>query len=85
LTLTFNPSRLLTGADAQPTLIEARSGKPGEYPSTLSRLMNKLLEFPFELLEAINDAISDAMLFEEGQGGEDSNPADGMERFPAVL
>jgi hypothetical protein len=30
-----------------------------------SRLMNQLLEFPFELLEAINDAISDATLFEE--------------------
>src|SRR5271166_2153199 len=63
LTLTFNPSRLLTGADAQPTLID-----PSErfvYPSTSNMVMIKLLEFPFELLEAINHAISKAKLFEE--------------------
>jgi len=65
LTLTFNLSRLLTGADAQPTLISPSSGKPSVYPSTLAWLMNKLLEFPFELLEAINHAISDAKLLEE--------------------
>src|SRR5271166_517801 len=65
LTLTFNPSRLLTGADAQPTLIDPGSGKPFVYPSTFPRVMNKLLEFPFELLEAINDEILDAKLLEE--------------------
>ena len=65
LTLTFNPSRFLTGTDAQPTLIDARTGKPVVCPSTLPWVMNKLLEFPFELLEAINHAISKAKLLEE--------------------
>ena len=51
LTLTFNPSRLLTGADAQPTLINAQTGNPVEYPSTSAGVLNKLLEFPFELLD----------------------------------
>jgi hypothetical protein len=65
LTLTFNPSRLLTGADAQPTLITKQSQKPFVYPSTQPRVMDKLLEFPFELLEAINHAISKAKLLDE--------------------
>src|SRR5208282_5851209 len=65
LTLTFNPSRLLTGGDAQPTLISPSSGKTSVYPSTLPWVTNKLLEFPFELLEAINHAISKAKLLEE--------------------
>jgi len=65
LTLTFNPSRLLTGDDAQPTLISPSSGKTSVYPSTLPWVTNKLLEFPFELLEAINHAISKAKLLEE--------------------
>jgi hypothetical protein len=61
LTLTSNPSRLLTGADAQPT----PSNKPVVSPSTAPGVMNKLLKFPFELLEAINHAISKAKLLEE--------------------
>ena len=65
LTLTFNPSRLLTGADAQPTLITKQSQKPFVYPSTQPRVMDKLLEFPFELLEAINHAISKPKLLDE--------------------
>jgi hypothetical protein len=64
LVLTFNPSRLLTGADVQPTLI-GKSQKPFEYPSSHFPVMTKLLEFPFELLEVVNHAISNAKLFEE--------------------
>ena len=65
LTLTFNPSRLLTGTDAQPTLIDAQTGKPAGFPSTRPWVMNRLLEFPFELLEAINHAISRTKLLED--------------------
>ena len=64
LTLTFNPSRLLTGADAQPTLISKQSQKAVATPSTFPWVMFKLCEFPFELLEAIKHAISGAKLFE---------------------
>jgi hypothetical protein len=53
LTLTLNPSRLLTGADAQPTLVREQSQTPFAYPSTAPRVMDKLLEIPFELLAAI--------------------------------
>jgi hypothetical protein len=65
LTLTFNPSRLLTGADEQPTLIDDQTGKPAGYPSTQPWVMNKLLQFPFELLEAINHSVSKAKLLDE--------------------
>jgi hypothetical protein len=65
LTLTFNPSRLLTGHDAQPTLIDGQTGKPTECPSTRPWVMNKLHEFPFELLEVIDHAISRTKLLED--------------------
>ena len=66
LTLTFNPSRLLTGADAQPTLIERAERQTLRVSvHAVPWVMNKLLEFPFELLEAINHAISKAKLLEE--------------------
>jgi hypothetical protein len=65
LTLTFNPSRLLTRADVQPTLISKQNQKPFVSPSTVPLVMSKLLEFPFELLEAINHAISKAKLLDE--------------------
>jgi hypothetical protein len=63
LTLTFHPSRLLTGVDAHPALI-ARSGKPLSFPSSAPGVTNRLLAFPFKVLAAINDANSSAKLFE---------------------
>ena len=65
LTLTSNPSRLLTGADAYPTLIDAQSGKPVDYPSMDCRVTDKLLELPFQILAQICDANSSAKLFED--------------------
>ena len=66
LTLTFNPSRLLAGADVYPSLIDA---KPTRYPSSQFGVTHKLVELPFELLDAIHGTV-------QGQGrcGKDSDP-----------
>ena len=64
LTLTSDPSRLLTCADAYPTLIDAQSGKPIDYPS-VCQVTAKLLKLPFQILAEISDANSSAKLFED--------------------
>ena len=66
LTLTFNPSRILAGADVQPTLIAASSGKALGYPSSSSTVTRKLFELGFDLLESLPRRNVDAALFDPG-------------------
>jgi len=53
LSLTFNPSQILTGVDAQPTLILGQSGEEISCPSSSWKVANKMFALGFDLLRLL--------------------------------
>jgi hypothetical protein len=64
LMLTFNPSQILTGADAQPTLIHRQSGKKIPCPSSSREVTNKMFALGFDLLQLLPRRNVDNAFFE---------------------
>ncbi len=67
LTLTFNPTAMLTGADVHPTLASAKTGAMTPFPSSAPRVMQEMFRLGYLFLESLqrlltnsNDALFDA-------------------------
>ncbi len=64
LTLTFSPSRILTGDDAQPTLTSGKNGNEIVNPSSSRVVTDKMFELGFDLLESLARTNADTALFD---------------------